>query len=329
MKLIIQIPCFNEEDNIGITIADLPRYVDGFDCVEWLIIDDGSTDKTQEAAKACGIDHIIAFSKNQGLARAFKAGIEKCLELGADVIVNLDADNQYEAADIPKITRPILDGTADFVIGERPIKDTSHFSITKKILQRLGSWVVRKVSTTNVPDAPSGFRALSRECALRINIYSNYTYTLETIIQAGRNNMAITSVPIRTNPETRPSRLFSSTFIYIIKSVATMIRIFAVYQPFRFFMIVSMLFLTLGLILGLRFLYFYFSGNGDGFIQSVILSGVLLGIGFQILLMAFSADLMSVNRRLLEEIRVHLLKNGRCGEKSKLSENNIRGSDNG
>jgi len=307
MKLIIQIPCFNEAETLPVTVADLPRKVAGFDCVEWLVVNDGSTDDTVKVARSCGVDHIVEFTNNQGLARGFMAGIEKCLELGADVIVNTDADNQYQAADIPKLVKPILDGKADYVIGARPIENIAHFSPTKKILQKLGSWVVRKASATNIPDAPSGFRAISQECALRLNVYNNYTYTLETIIQAGRNNMAIISVPVRTNKELRPSRLFPNTFSYIKKSIATIIRIFVVYQPFRFFIAIATFLLMLGLLLGLRFLYFYFSGDGDGYVQSVVLSGVLLGMGFQTVIMAFVADLMAVNRNLLEKIRYNYM----------------------
>lgn len=328
MKLIIQIPCFNEAETLGITIADLPRHVDGFDCVEWLVINDGSTDETQKVAESCGVDHIMTFPRNVGLARGFKAGIEKCLALGADVIVNTDADNQYQADDIPKLIKPILDGNADYVVGERPIQNTSHFSRTKKILQRIGSLVVRKVSATDIPDAPSGFRAISKECAMRLNVYNHYTYTLETIIQAGRNNMAIVSVPIGTNAELRPSRLFPSTFSYIKKSIVTILRIFVVYQPFHFFMTISVIFIILGLLLGFRFLYFYFMGDGDGFVQSLVLAGVLLGIGFQTLLVAFTTDLMAVNRRLLEDIKFNQIKDNLSMNSVKLKNSN-GGNDNG
>ena len=235
------------------------------------------------------------------------AGIQECLKQKADVIVNTDADNQYEAEDIPKLTQPILDGSADYVIGERPISSTDHFSPTKKLLQRLGSWVVRVASGTDIPDAPSGFRAMSRECAKQLNVYSDYTYTLETIIQTGQKNMAISSVPIRTNEDLRPSRLLSSIPDYIRRSVFTIIRIFVVYQPFKFFMSLAGILLSIGILVGCRFLYFYFQGDGDGHVQSVVLSGALLGMALQASLIAFVADLLSVNRKLLEKIRLQSL----------------------
>ncbi len=304
MKLIIQIPCYNEAETLAIALGALPREVKGFDKVEWLIINDGSEDDTVKVAKACGVDYIVNFKHNQGLAKGFMAGIKECLKQGADVIVNTDADNQYEAQDIPKLTQPILEGKAEYVIGARPISQTEHFSPAKKFLQKLGSWVVRKASKTDIPDAPSGFRAISRECAAQLNVYNNYTYTLETIIQAGQKNMAITSVPIRTNEDLRPSKLLSSIPNYIKKSVITIVRIFVVYKPFSFFMSIAAILFTLGFLLGLRFLYFYFTGDGEGHMQSVVLAGVLMGIGFQTGLIAFVADLLSVNRRLLEELKV-------------------------
>ncbi len=307
MKLIIQIPCYNEAETLAIALGELPREVEGFDKVEWLIINDGSTDRTVEVAKECGVDYIVDFKHNQGLAKGFMAGLKECLKQGADVIVNTDADNQYEAKDIPKLVKPILDGKAEYVVGERPIAQTEHFSPAKKFLQKLGSWVVRKASKTNIPDAPSGFRAMSRDCAMELNVYNNYTYTLETIIQAGQKNMAITSVPIRTNEDLRPSRLLSSIPNYIKKSVVTIVRIFAVYQPFQFFMTIAAILFGLGFLLGLRYLYFYFSGDA-GHIQSVILSGALMGMGVQTALIAFVADLLSVNRKLLEEQRVERMR---------------------
>lgn len=297
-------PCLNEAETIEVALSALPRQVDGFDEVEWLIVNDGSTDNTVEVAKSNGVDHIVNFTHNQGLAKAFMAGIEKSLELGADVIVNTDADNQYNADDIPSLVAPILDGTAEYVIGARPIQNTEHFSDIKKYLQKLGSWVVRIASATDIPDAPSGFRAIKRECAKELNVYSEYTYTLETIIQAGRKNMTVASVPIRTNEDLRPSRLLSSIPNYIKKSVITIVRIFVVYQPFKFFMSIAGIIMSLGFILGLRFLYYFFIGEGDGHIQSVILAGALIVIGFQTGLIAFVADLLSVNRQLLEKLRV-------------------------
>lgn len=308
MKLIIQVPCYNEAETLAIALGALPREVEGFDKVEWLIINDGSTDDTVKVAKECGVDHIVNFKHNQGLAKGFMAGLKESLKQGADVIVNTDADNQYEAEDIPKLVAPILEGKAEYVIGARPISQTEHFSPTKKLLQKLGSWVVRKASGTDIPDAPSGFRAISRECAMELNVYNNYTYTLETIIQAGQKNMAITSVPIRTNEDLRPSRLLSSIPNYIKKSIGTIVRISVVYKPFQFFMTIAAILFGLGLLLGLRYLYFYFSGEGDGHVQSVILSGILMGMGFQTGLIAFVADLLSVNRKLLEEQRVENLK---------------------
>ena len=308
MKLIIQIPCYNEADTLAIALGALPREVEGFDKVEWLIINDGSEDDTVKVARECGVDHIVNFKHNQGLAKGFMAGIKECLMQGADVIVNTDADNQYEADDIPKLTQPILDNTAEYVVGARPISQTEHFSPAKKILQKLGSWVVRKASKTDIPDAPSGFRAISRECALQLNVYNNYTYTLETIIQAGQKNMAITSVPIRTNEDLRPSRLLSSIPNYIKKSVVTIVRISVVYKSFQFFMSIATILFGIGFLLGLRFLYFYITGDGMGHTQSVILSGVLMGMGFMSGLIAFIADLLSVNRKLLEEIKVEQFK---------------------
>ena len=305
MKLIIQIPCYNEAETLAIALTELPREVEGFDKVEWLIINDGSTDDTVKVAKECGVDHIVNFTHNQGLAKGFMAGIKECLKQGADVIVNTDADNQYEAKDIPKLVQPILEGKAEYVIGERPISQTEHFSPAKKFLQKLGSWVVRKASNTDIPDAPSGFRAMSRECAMQLNVYNNYTYTLETIIQAGQKNMAITSVPIRTNEDLRPSRLLSSIPNYIKKSVVTIIRIFVVYKPFKFFMSIAAILFGIGFLLGLRFLFYYIFGDGNGHMQSVVLSGVLMGMGFQTALIAFVADLLAVNRHLLEEIKLN------------------------
>ncbi len=304
MKLIIQIPCYNEAETLAIALNALPREVEGFNCVEWLIINDGSIDDTVKVARECGVDHIVNFNHNQGLAKGFMAGIQECLRQGADVIVNTDADNQYEAQDIPKLTQPILEYKAEYVIGARPIKQTEHFSPTKKFLQRLGSWVVRKASDTNIPDAPSGFRAMSKECALQLNVYNDYTYTLETIIQAGQKNISITSVPIRTNEDLRPSRLLSGISNYVKRSVITIVRIFVVYQPFRFFMFIAAILFGLGFLLGLRFLYFYINGDGSGHMQSVVLAGILLGMGFQTGLIAFVADLLAVNRKLLEELRI-------------------------
>lgn len=308
MKLIIQIPCYNEANTLPVTLKELPRKVDGFDTVEWLIINDGSTDNTAEVAKANGVDHVVSLISNQGLSKAFIAGLDSCVKLGADVIVNTDADNQYNAEDIQKLVAPILDGKADYVIGARPITQIEHFSPVKKLLQKLGSSVVRIVSKTDIPDAPSGFRAVSREAAMRLNVFNEYTYTLETIIQAGQKNMAISFVPIGVNEDLRPSRLVKSIPAYIKRSILTIIRIFVVYKPFRFFMTIGVFLFTVGFLLGLRFLYYWFTGQGQGHIQSVILSGVLMGMGFQTALIAFVADLLSVNRKMLEDLQYRIKK---------------------
>ena len=307
-KLIIQIPCFNEEETLAIALRDLPRHVEGFDVVEWLIINDGCRDDTVKVARENGVDHIVNFKKNKGLAKGFMAGIDACLELGADVIVNTDADNQYDAGDIPKLVKPILDKTADLVVGARPIDDIQDFSPIKKVLQKMGSRVVRMVSKTNVQDVTSGFRAMSRDAAMQMNVFNNYTYTLETIIQAGQKDMAVVSVPIGTNPFLRPSRLMSSIPSYIRKSIITILRIIVVYKPFRFFMGAGLVMIISGTLLGGRFLFYYFSGSGSGHVQSLILTAILMVVGFQVLLVAFLADLLSVNRRLLEDIQYRLKK---------------------
>jgi glycosyltransferase involved in cell wall biosynthesis len=284
VKLIIQIPCYNEAETLAIALKALPRHVDGFDRVEWLIINDGSTDNTLEEAKKCGVDHIVSFTKNQGLARAFTAGLDACIKHGADVIVNTDADNQYDARDIPLLTMPILEKKSDLVVGVRPISDIKHFPLIKKQLQKLGSRVVRRVSKTEIPDAPSGFRAMSREAALRLNVFNDYTYTLETIIQAGQKNMAIVSVPIRVNADLRPSRLVKSIPSYLFKSIVTIVRIFVVYKAFRFFATIGALLFSAGLVIGLRFLFYFFRDGGVGHVQSLIFASILLGIGFQTML---------------------------------------------
>jgi glycosyltransferase involved in cell wall biosynthesis len=308
MKLVIQIPCLNEEETLPSTLADLPREVPGFDVVEWLIIDDGSTDRTVEVAKANGVDHVVSHPHNLGLAQAFMSGLLRALSVDADVIVNTDADNQYRGEDIAALCAPIVAGQAQIVVGARPIANTEHFSRTKKALQRLGSWVVRAVSGTRVADAPSGFRAISREAALRLNVFTEYTYTLETIIQAGRSRLAICSVPIRTNGETRPSRLLRSTSDYVRKSLLTIVRVFVIYKPFAFFASIGSAALLAGFLLGLRYLWFMAVGEGDGHVPSLILASILLGLGFQTILIGFVADLLGVNRKLLEELRSHELR---------------------
>lgn len=304
IKLIIQIPCYNEEATLGITLNALPRKLPGVDVIETLVIDDGSTDRTVEVARRYGVDYVVHMGRNQGLAKAFMAGIQECLRAGADIIVNTDADNQYNADDIPRLIEPVINGQADMVVGERPIADIQHFSLIKKMLQKLGSWAVRVASNTNIPDAPSGFRAYSRHAAMSLNVFNNYTYTLETIIQAGQKGMAVTSVPVRVNEELRPSRLVKSIPSYIQRSIITILRIFMTYKPFKFFLIPGLISFGIGVLIGLRFLFFWLTGNGSGNVQSLILAGVLLGAGFQMILVGWLADLISVNRLILEELQL-------------------------
>lgn len=301
-KLIIQIPCFNEEATLGLTLQDLPKVVPGVDKVETLVIDDGSADNTIAVAKECQVDHILVLPCHQGLAKAFTAGLEASLKAGADIIVNTDADNQYCADDIPKLITPIVQGRADIVIGARPIGETGHFSPTKRSLQKLGSWVVRIASRTDIPDAPSGFRAISRKAAMQLHVFNEYTYTLETIIQAGQKSMAITSVPVRTNPYARPSRLFKDIPTYIHRQVSTIVRIFMTYRPFRFFAVPGIFFFIAGFAIALRFLYFYLTVGGEGKIQSLILAALLMGSGFFLVIVGLVADLIAVNRNLLERL---------------------------
>ncbi|MEM8722090.1 MAG: glycosyltransferase family 2 protein [Cyanobacteria bacterium P01_G01_bin.39] len=310
MKLIIQIPCYNEEATLGLTLSELPRHLPGIDQVEWLIINDGSCDRTVEVAQACGVDHIVDLKSNQGLAKGFMAGLEACLGAGADIIVNTDADNQYCAADIPKLIAPILEGNAEIVIGARPIQDISHFSPIKKLLQKLGSFVVRIASKTDIPDAPSGFRAMSREAALRLNVFNEYTYTLETIIQAGQRGLEITSVPIRINGYLRPSRLVKSIAAYVQHSILTIVRIFMTYRPLKFFMVLGSIPSALGFLLCCRWLLLFWGIIGDDpakpRVPSLILAAILIMIGFQLWLFGLIADLMGVNRQLLEDIQLRL-----------------------
>ena len=306
VKLIIQIPCFNEEETLAIALGELPREIPGFDSVEWLIIDDGSIDGTADVARRMGVDHVVKHAVNRGLATAFMTGLEECLRLGADVVVNTDADNQYAAQDIPAITMPIIAGEADLVIGARPIDDTEHFSWLKKRLQRLGSWAVRKASRTNVADAPSGFRAISRETVMRLNVFSAYTYTLETIIQAGLSNLRVVSVPIRTNADLRPSRLVKSISSYVRRSLVTIFRVFLIYRPLAMFCMLAAVFLAIGSVTGIRFLYHYLAGNGSGYVQSVIFTALCMMIGVLMLVMGLIADIVAVNRKLLERIDLRL-----------------------
>jgi glycosyltransferase involved in cell wall biosynthesis len=304
MKLIIQIPCYNEEETLAIALADLPRQVPGIDLVEWLVIDDGSSDRTVDVAKAHGVDHIVRFNYNRGLARAYMAGLEASIRAGADIIVNTDADNQYCAADIPRLVEPILRSQADLVIGARPIDDIEHFSPIKKALQHLGSYAVRVASGTDIPDAPSGFRAISREAALQLNVFNEYTYTLETIIQAGQRGMKVAWVPIRTNGYLRPSRLVKSISIYVRRSLFTILRIFMTYRPMRFFLMAGSLPIGLGGLLGVRWLYFFVSGTERTRLPSLILAAILILIGVQLWVFALAADLLSVNRKILEDTQI-------------------------
>ena len=308
MKLIIQIPCFNEEETLPQTVADLPKHIDGIDIIEYLIINDGSTDRTVETAQALGIHHIVNFKRNKGLARAFLAGLDACLHLNADIIVNTDADNQYCGADIEKLVQPILEGKADLVIGERPIDQIEHFSWYKKKLQHWGSYVVQLASNSKIPDSTSGFRAMSREAALRMNVVNEQTYTLETIIQAGQSKIAMTFVPIRTNPQTRESRLFKSIRSYVKRSSTVIIRSFMMYKPLRFFGLIGAFFLALGIYLGIRFLFFLILKDGSGHIQSLILASICIIIGTLVSIISLLADLIGANRKLLEDIQYRIRK---------------------
>lgn len=303
MKLIIQIPCYNEAETLEIALNHLPKHIEGIDKIEYLIINDGSKDNTVEVAKNWGVNHIVNFKTNKGLAKGFMAGIDEALRQGADIIVNTDADDQYCGEDIEKLVRPILEGKSDIVIGERPIDDTEHFSPLKKKLQHLGSWVVRKASNTDIPDAPSGFRAYSRDAAMKMNVINEYTYTLETIVQAGRNKISITSVPIRTNAELRPSRLFNSMFGYIKKSMLTILRAYLMYRPLMVFTVLSLIPILVGILIGVRYLVNLFAGAGTGNVQSLILCAMLIIIGVQTFVMGMLADVISANRKILQDIQ--------------------------
>lgn len=308
MKLIIQIPCYNEAETLEIALNELPKQIDGVDEIEYLVINDGSDDDTEKVALEWGVHYIVHFKRNLGLAKGFLAGIDLALRHGADIIVNTDADNQYCGADIEKLIRPILDREADIVIGERPIEDNAEFSYIKKKLQRFGSFVVRLASKTDIPDAPSGFRAYSRKAAMRVNVHNEYTYTLETIVQAGRNKMAITSVPVKTNPELRKSRLMHSIFDYVKKSMLTILRAVLMYRPLRVFTLLGSIAITGGIVIGIRFLVFYFQGNGGGHTQSLILAAMLIIIGSQTFVTGLQADIISANRKLLEDIQYRVKK---------------------
>lgn len=306
MKLIIQVPCYNESETLEIALNDLPKHIDGIDTIEYLIINDGSKDNTMEVARNWGVHYIVDLKRNKGLAKGFMAGLDACLRNGADIIVNTDADNQYNADDIEKLVRPILEGKTDIVIGERPIDQTEHFSPLKKKLQHFGSFVVRKASKSDIPDAPSGFRAYSREAAMRLNVVNEYTYTLETIVQAGRSKIAMESVPIRTNGELRPSRLFNSMFGYVKKSMLTILRAFMMYRPLMVFSIIGGIIFAFGLAVGVRFLIFYIGGTGAGHIQSLILASTLMLLGFQTFIVGLLADIISANRKILEDVQYHV-----------------------
>lgn len=308
MKLIIQIPCYNEAETLEIALNALPKQIDGVDEIEYLIINDGSSDDTEKVALEWGVNYIVHFKRNLGLAKGFLAGIDLALRHGADIIVNTDADNQYCGGDIEKLIRPILEKKADIVIGERPIEEIEDFSWAKKRLQRFGSLVVRVASRTDIPDAPSGFRAYSRKAAMRVNVHNEYTYTLETIVQAGRNKMAITSVPVNTNPELRKSRLMNSVFGYIKKSVLTIFRAVLMYKPLQVFTLLGGIAMAGGVAIGIRFLVFFFQGNGSGHTQSLILAAMLIIIGSQTFVTGMQADIISANRKLLEDIQYRVKK---------------------
>lgn len=308
MKLIIQIPCYNEEATLPLTLKGLPRSFQGVDEVEILVIDDGSTDRTVEVAKQQGVHHIVRLTHHKGLAAAFSAGLDACLRLGADLIVNTDADNQYVGEDIQRLIQPILNGEAEMVIGDRQINSVPHFSLIKKQLQRFGSWTVRQLSGTEIPDTTSGFRAFSREAAMRLNVISRFTYTLETVIQAGKKNIGLTHVPIRVNPQLRPSRLFSSVLGYIKRSTATILRIYTMYEPLKMFFTIGSIIFGIGVLIGVRFLYFYFSHRGTGHVQSLILAAVLMIVGFQVIMIGLLSDIIAANRLLIEEILYRIKK---------------------
>ena len=308
VKCIIQIPCLNEEKTLPVTLREIPRKIKGIDVVEILVIDDGSTDRTSEVARQCGVDHVFCFKERRGLARAFMAGLEESLRLGADIIVNTDADNQYQGQDIPLLIEPILNGHADIVVGDRNTDGIGHFSWTKRKLQRIGSWVVRKLSETDVNDAPSGFRAWSREAALRINVISEYTYTLETIIQAGQKQLTVRSVRVRTNHKLRESKLMKGVPHYLRKSAVTMIRIFTLYQPLKVFSWVGATIFGMGVLIGLRYLYLQFSGSDAEHFASLIFCAVCLIMGFNFLMLGLLGDLIGSNRHLIESILYRIRK---------------------
>lgn len=315
MKLIIQIPCLNEEKTLPLVIKDIPKKIAGIDKVEILVIDDGSTDRTLHVAKELGVDHIVQLSYNRGLAHAFMIGLDTALNLGADIIVNTDGDNQYKSSDIPKLIKPILENKAEIVVGNREVEKIEHFSTSKIFLQKMGSWVVRQLSGTSIPDVTSGFRAYSKEAALQTNVVSKFSYTLETIIIAGNKNIPITHVPIGTNKKLRESRLFKSTWGYLRKSIVTIVRIYAMYRPLKVFSYIGGTSFFLGFILGCRYLYFFFIESTAGHVQSLILSAILIIVGFQIILIGLVADLISINREYIENSLYRIRKSEIDGQK--------------
>ena len=302
MKLIIQIPCYNEEKTLPVTYKDLPTQIEGIDEIKILIINDGSTDNTVKIAKKIGVDHIVNFNRNKGLARAFSAGIEECLELGADIIVNTDADNQYCGQDISKLIKPVVEGKADVVVGDRNTDKISHFSWTKKKMQKMGSLLIRKLSNTKVTDTVSGFRAFSRDAAIRINTLTEFSYTVESLIQLGNQKLKIISIPIRTNKELRESRLFTSIPKFLSMQLSTILRVYATYKALRIFTIIGLIIILPGLLGLSRFLYYYFMADGEGHIQSLIFTAILINVGFIVFMFGIIADLISSNRKLIENI---------------------------
>jgi glycosyltransferase involved in cell wall biosynthesis len=324
-KLIIQIPCLDEAGTLPATLADLPREVPGVDVIETLVIDDGSRDETVRIARDHGVTHVVSFRRHKGLAAAFMAGIDTCLRRGADIIVNTDADNQYAGQDIVKLVEPLLAGQADVVIGDRNIRDLQHMSWPKKLLQRAGSWAVRQVSGTEVPDTTSGFRAYTREAALRMTVVSEFSYTLESIIQAGKMRMAIHHVPVRTNPRTRASRLFYSVYAYVKRSGATIVRIYTMYEPLKVFTYIGSTLFLIGFAVSLRFLYYYmFTADAAGKVQSLILSAVLMIVGFQVVLIGLVADVLSSSRKLLEDL-LYRVRRMELGDQDRQDEPESRG----
>lgn len=309
MKLIIQIPCYNEAKTLPGTVAELPRRIEGIDQIEYLIIDDGSSDETIQVARSAGVHHIVQLPRHAGLAAAFVSGLEASLKFGADVVVNTDADNQYNAGDIQRLVRPIIEGQADIVIGDRGVATLPVFSPTKRLLQRFGSWIISRASGVDTPDATSGFRAISRAAAVETLVLSEYSYTLETLIQAGARRMSVLYVPVRTNPTTRPSRLMNNIPHYLANSSTTILRAYTMYRPLRVFTILGSLIALVGVALGMRYVYFMWAGQGGGKVQSLILAAVLMIVGFQIFLIGLLADLIGFNRKILEEILFRMRRN--------------------